>query len=344
MGRASAGTPISRVAHAIASRSMSAPADGSDGLRVLNRSALEALGLTWPEITDVIEDAFAQKARGEVQNPPKPKVSSRERSFAHAMPAYLGGSDALGLKWVTGYDTNKGAGLPYIYGTVILNDSSTGRPIALMDGGWITEMRTPAVSGVTMRHVPVTAERLAIIGCGAQGRRHLEVALSEHPQVEQVRLYDTDPEAARAVAALAGERRTVIAESPAQCAEGADLVITTITRALDPKLDARQTAEDALLLPVDYDDALAASAFHEASFYAVDDLGQYGSVAGEKYFFDFPEPISHLAAIVAGEVEVPARGRRIVLNMGLAMDDVALAALVYERALERDLGQVVDFP
>ena len=323
---------------------MTAPVNASSGLRILNRAALESLGLTWPEITDAVEDAFEQKARGQVQNPPKPKVSSRAHSFAHAMPAYLGGSDALGLKWVTGYESNKDEGLPYIYGTVILNDPATGRPIALMDGGWITEMRTPAVTGVTMRHVPARGQRLAIIGCGAQGRRHLEVALGEHPEIEEVRLYDTRSEAARTLAEQAGGRTTVIADSPVDCVDGADLVVTTITVALDPKLDCRNTAEDALLLPVDYDDAMATSAFHEAAFYAVDDLGQYGSVAGTKYFFDFPEPDSHLAAIVTGEVAAPTEGRRMILNMGLAMDDVALAALVHERALELGVGQIVAFP
>ena len=114
-------------------------------LLILNRRDLEGLALTWPEIVDVIEDAFRQKAQGLVTNPPKPKVTSRDDAFIHAMPAYLGGSDRIGLKWVSGYEQNHAKGLPYIYGSVIMNDPETGRPIALLDGGWITEMRTPAV-------------------------------------------------------------------------------------------------------------------------------------------------------------------------------------------------------
>ncbi len=311
---------------------------------VLNRADLDSLGLTWPEIIDVLEDAFRQKAQGLVQNPPKPKVASREGSFAHAMPAYLGGSDAIGLKWVTGYETNHEKGLPYIYGTVIVNDPETGRPIALLDGGWVTDMRTPGVSGVTMRHVPGAPRRLAIVGCGAQGRRHLEVALTEHPGIEEVVAYDYVEGVAAAMLEQAGDRQTRVASSPTDCVDGADLVITTITVALDPKLDCRNTHEDALLLPVDYDDAMATSAFHEASIYSVDDLGQYSSVAGRKYFFDFPEPSTHLAAVVAGEAEVPERGRRMFLNMGIAMDDIALASLVLERAQERGIGQRIAFP
>ena len=82
-------------------------------LLILNRRDLEGLALTWPEIVDVIEDAFRQKAQGLVTNPPKPKVTSRDDAFIHAMPAYLGGSDRIGLKWVSGYEQNHAKGLPY---------------------------------------------------------------------------------------------------------------------------------------------------------------------------------------------------------------------------------------
>lgn len=313
-------------------------------LLVLNRRDLEGLGLEWPEIVDVVEDAFTQKARGLVTNPPKPKVTSRDDAFIHAMPAYLGGSDRIGLKWVSGYEQNHAKGLPYIYGSVIMNDPETGRPIALLDGGWVTEMRTPAVSGVTMRHVPVDPKRLAIVGCGVQGRRHLEVALTEHPDIEEVVAYDYATGPAKVLTAMAGDRRTRIATSPTDALEGADIAITTITVPLDPKLDCRNTHEDALLLPVDYDDAMAPAAFHEAVTYSVDDLGQYASVAGRKYFFDLPEPVTHLAAVVAGEYAVPEKGRRMFLNMGIAMNDIALSSLVLDRAKERGVGTTVEFP
>ena len=312
---------------------------------VLNRAALESLAVSWPDIVDCIEDAFSQKAQGLVQNPPKPKVTSRDDAFIHAMPAYLGGIDAIGIKWVAGYEQNHGKGLPYIHGAVLMNDPDTGRPIALLDGGWITEMRTPAVSGVTLRHVPVKTGRLAIVGCGVQGRRHLEVALSEHPDIEEVVMYDyVDGVAERALEA-AGDRRTRVARSPQDCVEGADIAITTITVPLEPKLDCRNTDADALLLPVDYDDAMATAAFQEAAVFSVDDLGQYSSVAGRKYFFDFPDPTTHLAEVVSGEYAVPAQGRRMFLNMGLALDDIALSALVLERVAGRaDVGQRISFP
>lgn len=313
-------------------------------LLVLNRAALESLELSWPQIIDVLEDAFRQKAQGLVQNPPKPKVSSRKGAFANAMPAYLGGSDALGIKWVTGFETNHANGLPYIYGTVIVNDPDNGRPVALLDGGWITEMRTPGASGVTMRHVPGAVRRLALIGYGAQGRRHLEVALTEHHEIEEVVVYDHHASAASAIRSVAVGRQVTAAETPESCVDGADLVITTVTVPLEPRIDCLNTADDALLLPVDYADAMGVLAFKDAVIFSVDDLAQYASVAGVNHFFDFPEPDTHLAAVVAGDVTVPGHGRRMFLNMGIAMEDIALASLVLERAAERGIGERIAFP
>jgi ornithine cyclodeaminase/alanine dehydrogenase-like protein (mu-crystallin family) len=312
---------------------------------VLNRADLVSLGLTWKEIIDVLEDAFQQKARGLVQNPPKPKVTSRgDSAFIHAMPAYLGGSDKIGIKWVAGYEGNHEKGLPYIYGAVIMNDSETGRPIALLDGGWITEMRTPGVSGVTMRYVPGDPKHLAIVGCGLQGRRHLEVALEVHPGLTHVTGYDYVDGAAQQLLDNAGDRVTRVADSPTDAVAGADLVITTITVPLDPKIDCANTDPNALLLPVDYDDAMAQAAFDDAVIYSVDDPGQYNSVADRLYFFGLPKPTTDLASVVSGKVEVPATGRRMFLNMGIAMDDVALSSLVLDRAAAAGVGRYIEFP
>lgn len=317
---------------------------GVNQMLVLNRADLESLDLTWAEIIDVLDDAFVQKARGLVQNPPKPKVTSRDDAFIHAMPAYLGGSDRIGIKWVAGYEQNHAKGLPYIYGAVIMNDAETGRPIALLDGGWITEMRTPGVSGVTMRHVPGDPKHLAIVGGGVQGRRHLEVALQVHAGLTHVTAYDYVDGVAQQLLDNAGDRVTTVADTPIDAVAGADLVITTITVPLEPKLDCAYTDPNALLLPVDYDDAMAPAAFHDAVVYCVDDLGQYGSVAESLYFFGLPKPDTHLAEVVAGKYNVPVTGRRMFLNMGIAMDDVALGALVLDRATATGAGRYIEFP
>jgi ornithine cyclodeaminase/alanine dehydrogenase-like protein (mu-crystallin family) len=315
----------------------------ADEMLVLGRQELESLEMTMDGVVDILDDAFHQKARGLVQNPPKPAVHPRSDAFINAMPAYLGGSDRAGIKWVAGYETNRARGLPYIYGVFILTDAETGRPLALMDGGWITEMRTAGASGVVLRHVPDRPRSVAIVGAGVQGRRHLDLVLQARPDVEVVRAYDHGQEAIASLFALAGKCQTIAASSAAEAIIGADLVITTVTAAVEPRLEADTTAENALLLPVDYDDAMSAASANGSSLFVVDDLEQYRSVA-HLHFHGFREPDAELAQVVAGEVAVPANGRRMFLNMGIAMDDVALGGSAYDRARERGIGRTISFP
>ena len=310
---------------------------------VLGRDDLESLGVSADEVVDVLDDAFAQKAKGLVQNPPKPAVRPRPDAFINAMPAYLGGSDRAGIKWVAGYETNRARGLPYIHGVFILTDAETGAPLALMDGGWITEVRTAGVSGVVLRHLPDRSRVVAIVGAGVQGRRHLELVMHLRPDVEAVQAFDRDPSATASLLATAGDRRTFAASSAADAIRGADLVITTVTAPIEVRLDAAETADDAVLLPVDYDDALSAGSANASTLYVVDDLEQYRSVA-DLHFHGFREPDAELAQVVAGEVTVPATGRRTFLNMGIAMDDVALGALLFDRARARGVGLTIAFP
>jgi alanine dehydrogenase len=310
---------------------------------VLGKHELESLQLSWIDVVDVLDDAFRQKAAGLVQNPPKPAVRPREDAFINAMPAYLGGSDRAGIKWVAGYEQNRAKGLPYIFGVFVLTDAETGRPLALIDGGWITEMRTAGVSGVVMRHVPDEPRRLAIVGAGVQGRRHLELLLALCPGIEQVRVFDAAPEASETLLALAAGRDGLVATSAEHALEGADLVVTVVTVPIEPRLDASNTDVDALLVPIDYDDALGAEAVNGASLFVIDDAPQYSSVA-DRHWSGFREPDGELAQVVAGELAVPSAGRRVFLDMGIAMDDVALGALCYDRALERGVGRSIAFP
>jgi len=135
----------------------------------------------------------------------------------------------------------------------------------------------------------------------------------------------------------------VVASDAREALEAADLVVTMVTVPLEPRLDAVNTHADAVLLPVDYDDALGAEAANAATLYVVDEPGQYASVA-DRHWHGFREPDGELAQVVTGELEVPTSGRRVFLDMGIAMDDVALGALCYERALERGIGRTIEFP
>lgn len=311
-------------------------------LAVLRREDLDGLALTWDEIIEVLGAAFAQKVAGQVQNPPKPRVAPREDAFANAMPAYLSGSDRLGLKWVSGYQSNATVGHPYIYGSLLMNDATTGRPLALIDGAWVTEMRTAAVSGLVMRHVD-GARTVAIVGCGTQGRRHAELALEELHELAVVRAYDRVPAAVDRLNEVTGDLAVHRADSPRDAVEGADLVISCVTEPLPTKLGADGTSSSAVFLPIDYDDAVGAQVVADASLYLVDDRSQYAS-ARTRSFHDFREPDGELGELVTGQRGLPRGERSVVMNLGLAMADVALGGLVVDRAAELGVGDWVRFP
>ena len=191
----------------------------------------ERLALAERTMTALVADA---------ELPPKLGVHPRPTgSFVHAMPAHLrgrdatGGDDLLGMKWVAGFATNNGRGLPAISALVILNDPATGQPIAILDGGPITAQRTAAVSGVAIRHfAPVVtgrAPRAALIGAGAQGRSHLAVLGGVLPGVA-LTLFDRHPERVEALAAEAratdGIGSVAVAVDARAAVRDADVVVT----------------------------------------------------------------------------------------------------------------------
>ncbi|HIH87845.1 TPA: ornithine cyclodeaminase family protein, partial [Candidatus Bathyarchaeota archaeon] len=126
------------------------------------------------EIIPLVEKGLREHGLGQVENPPKPGIHAKSDSFIHAMPAYYRKLGIGGLKWVSGYPTNRELGLPQILGVMITNDMETGLPTAIMVCRWITAVRTAAVSAVTAKFcAPKGADTLGVIGCGVQGRMTL---------------------------------------------------------------------------------------------------------------------------------------------------------------------------
>ena len=167
---------------------------------------------------DLVERTYRSMAAGRVELPPKPGIHPRADAFIHAMPAYLADDDVAAIKWVSGYPANKQRGLPYISGLIVVNDPETGFPLAIMDAAEVTAARTAAASGVCIRRfAPEGWQRVAIIGCGEQGRFHSRVVSALNPD-SVVRAYDVHPQR---VHALVGNVEP--AADTQQALEGADL-------------------------------------------------------------------------------------------------------------------------
>ncbi len=318
-------------------------------LRYLSRDDVESLDIPMKEVIDAVEKAIREKGEGTAEMPPKPGVHPRPDAFIHAMPAYLGGLGAAGLKWVSGFPRNPERGLPYISGLFVLNDAETGLPLSVMDCTWITGVRTGAATAVAARYLARSESATAgIVACGLQGRTNLEALACLFP-LERVHAYDIDGGVARSFADEMG-RKLGIEVVPVKSAEEAvremDLVVTSgpILQDPDPAIPAGWLSEGSFACPLDFDSYWQGEAFAEMDRLATDDLAQLAYYRTVGYFGQTPEPYADLGEIVAGLK--PGREsdgeRTMSVNLGLAIEDVATAELIYQKALKGGVG--VDLP
>ncbi|MFC1660951.1 ornithine cyclodeaminase family protein [Gemmatimonadota bacterium] len=311
----------------------------------LSRKDVEAIGLPMSEIIEALEDMFREKGAGKVEMPPKPGIHPAPDAFIHAMPAYVPSLGAAGLKWISGYPGNQEKGLPYITGLLILNDPETGIPLAIMDATWITAQRTGAATAIAAKYLarPDSAT-VGIVACGVQGRSNLE-ALTCLFQVKKVKAYDLFPEIAEQYAREMREQFQVEIEPVRTLSEavtGLDIVVTSgpILKHPKPSIEAGWLAPGSFASLVDFDSFWKGAALREADKLATDDLVQLGFYRQEGYFADTPEAYADLGEIVAQSK--PGREtndeRTMAVNLGLALEDMATAVRLYERAKAKGIG------
>jgi len=314
-------------------------------LLYLSRTDVERVALDMPTIIGLLDTAFREKGEGRVEMPPKPGIHPRPESFIHAMPASIPAMRAAGVKWVSGFPANPARGLPYITGLVVLNDDDTGLPLAVMDCTWITAYRTGAATALAARHLArPDSETVAVLGCGVQGRTNL-IALAALFTVRKVFAYDIVPEAAARYAAdmtKALEVDVVTVTSPRDAVVAADLVVTAgpLLKHPTPSIGADWLQPGAFASAVDFDSYWKPDALSQIDKLATDDLPQFEYYRQVGYFQRTPAPYASLDEIVVGRR--PGREREdertMAMNLGLAIDDMAVAPEIYRRAVERQLG------
>ena len=197
----------------------------------LSRDDVAAVGLVMKSIIDALDRMFREKGEGKVEMPPKPGIHTRRDAFIHAMPAYIPSIESAGMKWVSGYPENQKKGLPYITGLLILNDTETGIPIAVMDCTWITAMRTGAATAVAAKHLArKNSSTVGILACGVQGRTNLE-ALACLFDIKKVKAYDVFPEVAERFAKDMAQQLKLdidVVKEPKQAVADLDIVVTSV--------------------------------------------------------------------------------------------------------------------
>ena len=316
-------------------------------LLYLSQADVASVGLTMAEVIDLVEKAFHEKGEGRVEMPPKPGIHpGGGDNFIHAMPAYIPAMGSAGLKWVSGYPENYKRNLPYISGLLILNDPETGLPTAVMDCSWITAMRTAAATAVAARKLArPESSRLGILGCGVQGTTNTEALRVLFP-VEKVFAYDVRPEAARKFAADVSARLGLsvkVVADPREAVSGCDMVVTAgpILKNPHATILAGWLDAGAFASLVDFDSFWHPAALKQASKFCTDDVPQFMHYKEIGYFQDVPPIYADLGELVAGKKpgRQNATERTMACNLGLALDDMAVAPTIMQRALARKIGQ-----
>jgi ornithine cyclodeaminase/alanine dehydrogenase len=312
----------------------------SDTLLYLSRRDIEKLAIPISDVIEVVENAFCEKAAGKTEMPPKPGIHPKENAFIHAMPAYLPGLQAAGIKWVSGYPENTKRNLPYISGLIILNDSETGFPISVMDCTWITAKRTGAVTAVAAKYFARDDSKvLGILGCGAQGRSNLEALLTVCRSIEKVKAYDIIEENLKkyVIEETLKHGVKISAEgSPKKAVEGSDIVVSAgpILRQPHPVIERSWFEDGGLACPLDFDSYWKPEAMFSMNKFCVDDIQQLWYYKRQGYFNQLPKVYAELGDIVAGQKSGREnKNERIMsMNLGLAIEDIATAKLIFERA------------
>jgi alanine dehydrogenase len=323
-------------------------------VHLLTRS--DVLGLLEPEsCAKAIEDAFRSHALGSVPPPAVASVSAADGGF-HVKAGVLHRGRSYFVAKVNGNfpgNAQKHA-LPTIQGVVALCDAETGTPLAVMDSGSITAIRTAAATAVAVQWLARRESRvLALIGCGIQGRAHLSALLPVRP-FETVVLCDVDPAAAHALAGALPDvpgLQVELESDPRRAAWRGDVCVTC-TPSRRYLLD-RSVSHPGMLIAgvgVDHEEKRElAPDLLAGSTVVVDVLEQCATFGDLHHALDARllqrnDVHATLGEIVAGRKPGRRSDDEVIVfdSTGMALQDAAAAALVYERALSQGPYREID--
>ncbi len=203
-------------------------------LRVLSAADV-VRALPMADAVAVVKDAFRQLSAGQADVPLRPRIEVPDHSgVSMFMPAYVSGTGDLGIKVVSIFNNNPAKNLPLIFAVVLVLDAETGQPVALLEGGTITAIRTGAASGAATDLLARPDSHVAaIIGSGVQARTQLE-AICTVRQIREARVYGLDAEQTRTFAREMAGRGPIpqavrAVDNSAEAVRGADIICCATT-------------------------------------------------------------------------------------------------------------------
>ncbi len=320
-------------------------------VRYLSGADLDGLGLGMGALVDILEKAFRAKAAGETAMPPKIFFHRDGPRFYSAMACASPALGYAGCKWQSGDPDNPAIGLPYIQGLYILTEDGTGSMRAVMDAEWITGRRTAAASALVIRHLAKAGARtFGILGCGLQARAHLEAVHAVRPGFDRCLCYDIHPERQqRFIAEMTGTCGFASIEGmsgPEEVARHVDVLVTggPIEKDRRPVIRPDWIGAGALVVAIDYDSYVTDEAIRAMDLLLTDDFGQIEEARRHEGKFPAVDRVDATVAdlVAHGRGARTSEAQRILaFNLGIALEDLAVAVELFERAERSGAGTLL---
>ncbi|KTC97218.1 ornithine cyclodeaminase [Legionella geestiana] len=316
-------------------------------LKLLSISEVKQ-NITMAEAIDAMESAFVQLAEHQATLPMRTGIPVGNNGLALTMPAYLSKENILGLKTVSVFPDNVKHGKPSINGTILLLDAATGEPLTLMDAGYLTALRTGAVSGLATKYFSLDKpSTVAIVGAGAQAVTQLE-AVAAVREIQKVMVWSRHLESAKKFAKKMENTCNIhVCEALSPALKAAD-IICTATAGTEPLVHLEGLKPHVHINAVGSHTPLMQEISGEVlknAVVIVDQLEAAMHEAGEIIEAVKQQNITKASIIELGswllKKAPPIQEKRTVFkSVGLAIQDLAVAHVVYQNTLKRHAGSV----
>jgi len=326
--------------------------------RLLSRQDVMQV-LNMQDTIEILNQAFGDLAQGQAVMPQRTPITSPEHGgLALFMPAYLKGMGALGAKVVTVYKDNPAKyNVPTVLGTIILLDEKTGAPIALMDGGYLTAMRTGGVAGLATKVLArADAKVHTLFGTGGMARTHAW-AVDCARDVEKLLLYSIDPPEKKLAFQESLKEiidcEIVIAED-AEAAVAESDIVTLITSAKDPIVKGGWFqpgthingvgSHAPAMREVDAETVSKSKVVCDLVDACMAEAGDF-MIPVEEGEWSWEQVHGSLGDVIAGKISARENDQEITFfkSVGLAIQDISTAFHVYNKALEKGVGSDFSF-
>ena len=319
-------------------------------IKLLSEKDIRVVSPALMEVVALVEQAYRLDAEGKVEVPTKIGVHpERANAFLHAMPAWVGGTRALGVKWVSYFPGNFSRGLPDSTGIIILNDPDVDLPRCIMEGMYVTFLRTAACAAVAAKHLTSRPPRtLGLIGCGGLGLWSLRVMTSVFPSIQQVFVSSRTRESRERFCAnmsREGSWRIAAVDDPLQAVRDVDIVVSSM-----PPADVKPVSADALtpgtlFIPLDLVNSWQDNVLAAIDRVAADNPTHFAAQVQSRRAPAFPllkHPTSIQDVVAGKSPRVSSSQRALIAVCGIASTDVVVGWEIYRRARAANVGLEFD--